>query len=181
MHFYLAKASIINNTQKTDMKKIIRICFVLVAAAIIATSCEQNGQSTFQGRWLRGDNQQVFEQIEEQFAGFSQTMWEISYRFTELYWAGRDSNWQYADYQMEHILEALEQGFIRRPEREASSAQFVNQSSPALQRTIDQEDQQAFLDQFPIFTATCNSCHAMEDVAFITVAIPQQRASNVKF
>ena len=148
---------------------------------IAISACQPQTERTYQGEWLGGEPQEIIAEIEHQFAGFSQTMWETAYRYQELYWAGVDDNWEYADYQLEHILEALEQGFVRRPDREASSAQFVNQSSPALLETIEAGDREAFLDQFSVFTATCNTCHAMEDVAFITIVVPEVRASMVRF
>jgi hypothetical protein len=163
------------------MKNLFRFAFVALAMAIVISACETRTEKTYQGEWLEGEPNEIIAEIENQFAGFSQTMWETAYRYQELYWAGVDANWEYADYQLEHILEALEQGFVRRPDREASSSQFVNQSSPALLETIEACDREAFLDQFNVFTATCNTCHAMEDVAFITIVVPEVRTSTVKF
>lgn len=37
-------------------------------------------------------------------------MVEKGYRDQELYWAGQDENWDYADYQIEKIRKAIENG-----------------------------------------------------------------------
>lgn len=50
-------------------------------------------------------------------------MVEVGYRFTELYFAGKEHNWDYAKYQAEKIEVALRLGLERRPKR-AQSAQF---------------------------------------------------------
>lgn len=164
------------------MKSIFKLAFAAIAMLIVVSACEtQTENKTYQGEWLAGNSQEIIAEVENQFAGFSQTMWENSYRYNELYWAGVDSNWDFAQYQMDHILEALEAGFIRRPEIEPSSVQFVNQASPALLQTIIAANNEEFLEQFEAFTASCNSCHAMEEVPFIAITIPQVRFTNVRY
>lgn len=163
------------------MKQLLRISVSFIILGIMLFACQTDQQQSFQGTWLRGEATEVVAEIEHQFAGFSQTMWEVQYRYSELFWAGADENWEYADYQLEHIMEALEQGFVRRPEREPSSAQFVNQAAPALLKAIVAGDQQEFEKMFENMKNSCNTCHHMEDVAFITVVIPEVRKSVVRF
>jgi len=105
----------------------------------------------------------------------------VSYRYAELYWSGIDENWEYAEYQREHIDEAMEQGFMRRPEREASSQQFISAALPEIEEVIQTGDKEKFLESFTRLTASCNTCHAMEEVAFMTVKIPEQRYSVIHF
>ena len=42
-------------------------------------------------------------------------MVETGYRYQELYWAGQDENWEYADYQLEKIKIAIENGLDADP------------------------------------------------------------------
>jgi len=161
------------------MKKVF---FSLCWAAIllmIAQSCNQSTHQLPEAEWLGSTKQQMVDNIEEQFQGFSRTMVETVYRYQELYWAGMDNNWEYAEYQREHILEALEQGFVRRPERELSSAAFVNVGLPGIEKAIQSEDPDAFLKAFNFLTQTCNTCHQMEEVGFMKIATPTIRHSVV--
>jgi len=50
-----------------------------------------------------GTEQEKINTIEKQFRGFDNAMVETGYRYQELYWAGQDENWEYADYQLEKI------------------------------------------------------------------------------
>jgi hypothetical protein len=127
------------------------------------------------GGWLKGSSQEKFEEVAHQIQGFSRTMWEVSYRYNELYFAGMDENWGFAEYMLEHIDEALEQGYIRRPEREQSGKHFQEVIIPSMYEAIESEDKEEFIKAFEIMRVNCNACHAMEEVPFITVQTPKQR------
>lgn len=49
---------------------------------------------------------------------------ETGYRYQELYWVGQDESWDYADYQIEKIRKAIENGLECRPKRAKSSEHF---------------------------------------------------------
>ena len=49
-------------------------------------------------------------------------MAEISYRFTELYFAGQDGNWDHVKYHSEKIDLALRLALERRPKRDLGAA-----------------------------------------------------------
>jgi hypothetical protein len=119
--------------------------------------------------------------VSQHLRGFDMTMVETGYRYAELYWAGADRNWGYAEYQLDKIRQTVELGIQRRPKRAASARLFLDTAVPALQRALDGKDPAAWDRQFTFFTAACNVCHAMEQVPFIAVHPPEQRLSTVKF
>jgi hypothetical protein len=127
------------------------------------------------GSWLRGDKQHFVETVEEQFGGFSTTMREVAYRFEELYWAGLDGNWEYADYQLEHIEEAIEAGIIRRPDRTLNAELFLKADQPRMQLIVDNKDAGGFAEGFAAYRQACVACHMREDVRFIPVNLPKIR------
>jgi len=47
--------------------------------------------------------------------------------------------------------------------------------------TIENGDKDAFVESFDRYAASCNTCHEMEDVAFIQVIIPEERTTVVRF
>lgn len=162
------------------MGKLTTITGALVMMAVIFQACNQ-ATETYETRWLGETKQEMINNIESQFQGFSRTMTETGYRYQELYWAGMDENWQYAEYQREHIEEALEDGFVRRPDREASAQQFMNVALTEMKEVIEAGNKEKFLENFTRFTASCNTCHAMEDVAFMVVKIPENRNTIIHF
>ncbi|MDX5479769.1 MAG: hypothetical protein LPJ98_15085, partial [Cyclobacteriaceae bacterium] len=99
----------------------------------------------------------------------------------ELYWAAMDENWGYADHQIEHIIEALEDGLKRRPERMESAESFMKETLPYMEDLIKQEDQETFLKGFQTLTSACNACHSKEGESDIMIQIPLNRTSPVRF
>jgi hypothetical protein len=156
----------------------------LCSALLLAACAIEPRQDTARGEtvadadhWLAGTTvDQRNRAIERQFAGFSQTMWEVGYRYTELYYAIRERNWELAGYHADKIGDAVERGIERRPARGGNARlMLLEQELPALQGAIELEDAEAAEVRFDMLTASCNTCHEAEDVAFIRVAPPQRR------
>jgi hypothetical protein len=164
------------------MKRIKLFLAVLAAAAFCAACGNQNNQtSSGPGGWLTGSQDEKFDEVANQLGGFSRTMVEVGYRYSELYWAGQDENWEYADHQLEHILEALEDGIIRRPARAENTQEFIKTHLDEIEGLILDGDQEAFLQGFKSLTAGCNACHAKEGESFIVIREPEVRTSPVRF
>jgi mono/diheme cytochrome c family protein len=92
-----------------------------------------------------------------------------------------DENWGYADHQIEHIIEAMEDGLKRRPIRAASSEEFMEQTLPYMEALVEKKDKEEFLKGFQIFTSACNACHAKEGESAIMIQTPLNRTSPVRF
>ena len=119
----------------------------LVSCADVKIEQEQEHE-VVQGEWIKGTEEEKLEIIEEQLGGFGTAMVEVAYRYQELYWAGQDENWEYADYQLEHIEEAMEAGFVRRPSRERASEHFMTYTIVEMENAIESEDKDIFNEKF---------------------------------
>ena len=153
------------------------ILFLFVALLLFA--CNQQTE-TAQGKWINGNEQEKLEKIEKQFRGFDNAMVETGYRYQELYWAGQDQNWEYADYQLEKIEIAIKNGLERRPKRAKSAEHFLTTVLPEMKKSLEKRDSLIFNKTFQTLTINCNSCHAMERVPFFSVKIPTDRQSPIK-
>jgi hypothetical protein len=81
---------------------------IFVISVIFLVACGNNQEQNSQGKWIIGTEEEKLEIIESQFRGFDMAMEETGYRYQELYWAGQNENWEYADYQIEKIRIAIE-------------------------------------------------------------------------
>jgi len=164
------------------MKTFTRLTAFFILAAL-NFACQKENQSTASGPggWLSGSQEEKFDEVAHQLGGFSRTMMEVGYRYSELYWAGQDENWEYADHQLEHLLEALEHGIIRRPARAANTREFIDNELDEMEEIILAKDQDAFLQGFRSLTSGCNACHAKEGESFILIREPEVRTSPVRF
>jgi len=167
------------------MKKVISFA-LFIFLMVVYISCSDDGnkgdsiQSYGSEGWLSGSENERWNTVADQFAGFSATMMEVQYRFQELYWAGLDKNWGYALHQVEHIEEAIEAGLIRRPVRAASAESFLHESLPGLEKVLEAKDFDGFADAFELVRISCNVCHAKEEVPFIYVNTPTERQSTIR-
>jgi len=162
------------------MKKNL-IAVILTAAAFILPACQQSfDQPVGSDGWLTGGVNEKFETVTEHLGGFGKAMWEVDYRFQELYWGGSDSNWEYAAHQIAELEETLELGLQRRPERAASAELFINKAIPDVAGAIEERDPESFERSINLMMNTCNSCHALEEMPFLTVNVPVERRSTIR-
>jgi hypothetical protein len=130
--------------------------------------------------WLSGSTGENFVTVERHLRGLDQTMAEVGYRFTELYWAGRDLNWSYARYQLDKIETTIDLGLERRPKRAASAAAFLADDVPAMRQAISREDEGAFQEGMERFRSACMRCHVLENVPWFVVEMPERRLSPIR-
>lgn len=130
--------------------------------------------------WLTGDTNHKLEQLAKHHRGFDMAMVETGYRYSEVYFAGQEKNWEYALYQAEKIKVAIESGFERRPKRRASAeGMFLKNTYPKLIDAIKAKNASSFMTAFNAVTVSCNSCHHAEGVGFIKVHTPTARLTPV--
>lgn len=130
--------------------------------------------------WLKGTAEDKFSQVEKQLRGLDKTMVEVGYRFTELYFAGKEHNWDYARYQAEKIDIAIRLGLERRPKRAQSAQFFLTEEIPAVFKAIESKDDRIFLQSMDRLRSSCMKCHNLEKVPYFTVEFPEHHLSPVR-
>lgn len=163
------------NTSKRTSNIVLSAIAAGIMLGLLSCGREADDQPAGSDGWLTGTIHQKFDTLADQQQGFSHTMTEVGYRYTELFWAGEDENWEFAAYQIEHILEALELGFQRRPARRASAEHFLTVAMPQMEEAVRQRNRALFHQRFADLATHCNACHALEQVSFIHVRVPTVR------
>jgi hypothetical protein len=119
-----------------------------------------------------------FARVAKHLRGFDVAMAEVGHRYTDLYWAGQDRNWDLAKYHLEKIRVAVTNGVERRPKR-AASAKMLDGALSMVDNAIKVKDARLFGERFAGLTATCNACHQAEKMAFVVIRPPLVRVSPV--
>lgn len=158
------------------MKKIVMLTVIF---SLFACN-QQRAKGTEQGEWIKGTQAEQIRTIEKQFRGFDYAMLETGYRYQELFWAGQDQNWEYAEYQIDKIETAIKNGLERRPKRAASANHFLTVILPEMKKSIQSKDSVIFNKEFENVTINCNRCHVMEKVPFFTIKTPTDRQSPIR-
>lgn len=165
----------------------VRALQILTLSLWSITACTQppsaapEATAVGEGGWLAGTVDQKLDTVAKQLRGFDMAMVETGYRYNELYWAAREGNWGFADYQIKKIRTAIENGLERRPKRAASAQKFLTIILPAIEGAIARQDSATFRDQFGALTSGCNDCHASEKVDFVRIAEPRVRLTAVRW
>jgi hypothetical protein len=157
-----------------------RSLVVLTLALVSIAACTQAppAAGSGEGGWLAGTPDEKFETVAKHLRGFDMAMVETGYRYNELYWAARDSNWGYAQYQTQKIRLAIEGGLERRPKRAASAQIFLGAALPAVEDAIARRDANLLRERVGAMRLICNACHVAEKVEFVHVGEPQVRPST---
>lgn len=159
----------------------MRNAILMVTAALLA-GCGSGIDTAPAGAdgWLTGNTATKLDTVAGQLRGLDVAMVETGHRYTELYFAGADRNWDYAKYQADKLKTALETALVRRPKRAASAQPYLNEALPAVQTAIAAQDSAAFNRAFTQLTAACNACHQAEKVASFSVHPPRARLSPIR-
>jgi hypothetical protein len=131
--------------------------------------------------WLTGTPEANLATVSKHLRGFDVCMIEVGYRYAELYFAGQDRNWAFAEYQVDKIKLAIELALERRPKRAVSTKVFLADALPLVKDAVVKQDDVAFEQRFHQLTLACNTCHAMEQLGYMRVEKPRARPSVIRF
>ena len=142
----------------------------------------ENSYSTT-SNWLieTESDEQKFKKIQKQFRGFDLAMVEVGYRFNSFYFALQDKNYDLAQYQLDKIKKAIENGTERRPKRKQNSeTMFLNGQYDAMSKALSTKSSLQIQKEYINTKKLCNACHVAEKVPFIHVIDPKYRWQPVQ-
>ncbi|MCC5793213.1 MAG: hypothetical protein JJT85_00575 [Chromatiales bacterium] len=139
------------------------------AAVMVMGSAHAGGHEN-PNAWVMNapTDEERFELIQGQFGGYARAMWEIGHRFRGMRGALRNGNFELAQYHLEEMEEALDDGNQRRPRRAANSERFFPAS---LWKEVDEAFGSGDADKawaaFDRVRNACMGCHVAENVEFM--------------
>jgi hypothetical protein len=114
------------------------------------------------------DDEERFRRIQIYAGGTYEQMWQIGYRYEQVYHAIIDENWELGLYQWGKLRDVFNVALMKRPNRTANAeAMFLDASwgrlEAALQRGQPEETRRIFLEERSI----CMACHVAEGMTFL--------------
>ena len=106
--------------------------------------------------------------------GLGTVMIEYSNRFTNIYYAAKGGNWDFAAYQLKEALEIQEVGEMTRPQFAAGLKNFENTYMTPVGDAILAQDFGQFKTAFNQATEGCNGCHTGYGFAYIQYDLPNK-------
>ncbi|MBI3550189.1 MAG: hypothetical protein HY078_14215 [Elusimicrobia bacterium] len=130
--------------------------------------------------WLKGTVNEKLKQLRLHTGGFPRAMAEVGYRYTELYFAGKEGNWPVAERHAKMIDEVVRQGIERRPHRAASARYFLEEDFPAFREVLKRKNPAEVEAAFAKLRMACNRCHIREKETTYVVKMPEKRLSPIR-
>src|SRR5258705_9686970 len=149
----------------------MKITFYLFAIMIVASACKQQTEST---RAL----QTRIDSLEQKLAhtykpGFGEFMSSIQVHHAKLWFAGKNQNWELADFEMHEIAESIDAIKEYQTEREESKkVDMLKPSLDAVKDAINKKDSALFNSSYLLLTNSCNNCHKAVNFGFNVVKVP---------
>ena len=151
------------------MKQSFALC---ITFSLLAISCKQpaNSNAALLSR---------IDSLEKKVAatykpGFGEFMSSVQIHHAKLWFAGKNKNWELAEFEMHEIAETLDAIKEYQTEREESKkVDMLKPSLDAVKDAIDKKDSSLFNSSYLLLTNTCNNCHKAVNFGFNVVKIPE--------
>jgi hypothetical protein len=105
--------------------------------------------------------------------GLGEFMLSIQEHHAKLWFAGKNGNWELANFEMEEIQESIadiKKYCTDRPE--ISSIPMIGPPLDSVSLAITGKNNEAFKSSFILLTNTCNNCHKVTKHGFNVIKIP---------
>lgn len=105
--------------------------------------------------------------------GFGDFMSAIQTHHAKLWFAGQNENWKLADFEINEIIEGIEDIQKYQAERkESKMIEMINPAIDSVNNAITKRNSELFKSSYTLLTNTCNNCHRAAGFEFNVVKIP---------
>ena len=142
----------------------------IILILVCSSSCQQSNQNVLQ---------QKVDSLEKKLAntykpGFGEFMSSIQVHHAKLWFAGKNQNWELADFEMHEIAESIDAIKEYQTEREESKkVDMLKPSLDAVKDAIEKKDPVLFNSSYLLLTSSCNNCHKAVNFGFNVVKVPE--------
>jgi len=146
--------------------------FFLLIIILSFIACKQQADNT-------KSLQSRIDSLEKKLAttykpGFGEFMSSIQIHHAKLWFAGKNKNWELANFEMHEIGETIDAIKEYQTEREESKkVDMLKPSLDAVNDAIQKKDSALFNSSYLLLTSTCNNCHKAVNFGFNVVKVPE--------
>ncbi len=121
--------------------------------------------------WLLGakDDDERFRRLQIHAGGTDQQMWQVGYRYEQVYRAIIDQNWDLGAYHWGKLRDVLNVALMKRPNRTPNAETiFLNSNWAHLEAALKAKDSAAARNAFlKVERQACMQCHVAEGMAWL--------------
>ena len=122
------------------------------------------------GRWLLNarNDEERFRRLQIYAGGTDQQMWQIGYRYEQVYQAITNENWELGTHHWGKLRSVFNVALMKRPNRTPNAeALFLDDNWQLLAAALEAEDADLARETFLQERQACISCHVAEGFDFI--------------
>ena len=120
------------------------------------------------GDWRKtGNQEEKINNVVQVIPSAADIMFQMGERYRNLYWAGKQGKWEFAQYQTEEMQSLIMKLIITRPKRAATAQAFLRDAFSGYEKAIAQKNWPAFQGAFGHMRERCMICHRQNEHAFI--------------
>ena len=155
---------------------------VLLSLTLFAPSAFASGpgESGYNTTWQTSETtEESLRRLWRAQSSVGELMLSLGQRYQNLYWAAKQGQWEFAEYQAEEMHESLETIPAREPELAPTLEAFLETTYPDIQEAAASKNWDRFSASFNRLRENCMACHAANDHGFIRLPIPKRASSPV--
>jgi hypothetical protein len=132
--------------------------------------------------WLldANDDAERFRRLQVVMGGTDILMWEITYRYEELYTAIRKNNWEMGVYHWDKIRDRMNAAGMKRPARTQNiEAMFLDSGVwQSMRDALVSKSPKRMRAEFKVVREVCMACHVAENVGFLNDSSAFRRTAS---
>ncbi|VAX10305.1 hypothetical protein MNBD_GAMMA25-76 [hydrothermal vent metagenome] len=113
------------------------------------------------------DHDEKLKQVIKVIPSTSDLMFQMGHRYQNLYWAGKQGKWEFAEYQIEEMESLIEKLMITRPRRHETASNFLGYAFKGYEDAIEHKNWPRFQKAFDKMRQACERCHKQNNHGFI--------------
>ncbi|MCZ6618706.1 MAG: hypothetical protein O7E57_11290 [Gammaproteobacteria bacterium] len=131
---------------------------------------EEGQAGALNRNWLLNatDDQERFRRIQIYAGGTYEQMWQVGYRYQQVYQAIIDENWELGLHHWVKLRDVFNVALMKRPRRTPNAeAMFLDNAWKQLEEALQGGDAEDIQEVFLRERGTCMACHIAEQVEFL--------------
>ncbi len=156
---------------------------LVVILAITLISCQSNNELEDRVEVLSKKIESLETANQSKFKpGLGTLMNAIQIHHLKLWKSGINENWELANFELHELEERFDD--VERYHNKSSNIKSIKMIYPQLEDLegiVKEKNKIAFIKEYELLTATCNSCHQINEHPFIKIAVPNNSNENQVF
>jgi hypothetical protein len=157
------------------------LSLAVITISLLLGACNNQAQNT---HTLQMQIDSLKTQLAQTYTpGFGEFMGNIQTHHAKLWFAGQHENWKLADFELQEMLENIENiRHYQQARKETIMLTIIDKPLKDINIAITSHNKQDFNTCYTTLTQTCNNCHESTGFAFNKIIIPkEQYFSNQDF